>query len=124
MNELGNTPADKNYKPSGISRVEEATRRIHNRAILEAEKYSNSHGGSITEEVAYGRGFKAGFIEGYKQVEKDILSKFTKDHLQGLKWIEDAGIATQPVPYHKYCKDLYKVLKELLNDDIQGDTSI
>ena len=24
MNELGNTPADKNYKPSGISRAEEA----------------------------------------------------------------------------------------------------
>lgn len=55
-----------------MTRVEEATRRIHNRALLEAEKYSNSHGGSITEEVAYGRGFKAGFIEGYEQAEKDL----------------------------------------------------
>lgn len=55
-----------------MTRVEEATQRIHNKALLEAEKYSNSHGGSITEEVAYGRGFKAGFIEGYEQAEKDI----------------------------------------------------
>ena len=55
-----------------MTRVEEATQRIHNRAILEAEKYSNSHCGSIIEEVAYGRGFKAGFIEGYEQVEKDL----------------------------------------------------
>ena len=109
-----------------MTRVEEATQRIHNRALLEAEKYSNSHGGSITEEVAYGRGFKAGFIEGYEQAEKDILSKFTKEHLEGLKWIERTGISTQPTPYHKYCKDLYKVLEELLKEkyDIQGDTSV
>lgn len=109
-----------------MTRKEEATQRIHNKALLEAKKYSDSHGGSITEEVAYGRGFKAGFIEGYEQTEKDILSKFTKEHLEGLKWIERSGITSQPVPYHKYCKDLYKVIEELLKEkyDIQGDTSV
>jgi len=63
---------------------------------------------------------------GYEQAEKDILSKFTKEHLEGLKWIERSGITTQPTPYHKYCKDLYKVLEELLKEkyDIQGDTNI
>ena len=67
-----------------------------------------------------------GYKEGYEQAEKDILSKFTKEHLEGLKWIERTGISTQPVPYHKYCKDLYKVLEELLKEkyDIQGDTSV
>jgi hypothetical protein len=66
------------------------------------------------------------FQEGYEQAEKDILSKFTKEHLEGLKWIERSGITSQPTPYHKYCKDLYKVLEELLKEkyDIQGDTSL
>lgn len=64
--------------------------------------------------------------KGYEQAEKDILSKFTKEHLEGLRWIERSGITSQPTPYHKYCKDLYKVLEELLKEkyDIQGDTSL
>lgn len=75
-------------------RVEEATRKIHNRAILEAEKYSNSHGESITEEVAYGRGFKAGFIEGYEQSEKDmkeLFIQFVHSHypINYTGWIQD-----------------------------------
>lgn len=53
-------------------RAEDAARRIHNRALLKAENYSISHEGSIIEEVAFGRGFKAGFIEGYEQAEKDL----------------------------------------------------
>lgn len=70
--------------------------------------------------------FREGFVNGYEQAEKDILSKFTKEHLEGLRWIERSGITSQPTPYHKYCKDLYKVLEELLKEkyDIQGDTSI
>lgn len=75
-------------------RAEEATCRIHNRAILEAEKYSNSHGGIITEEVAYGRGFKAGFIEGYEQAEKDMKERFIQfihRHypINYIGWIQD-----------------------------------
>lgn len=53
-------------------RAEKAVKRIHNRALLEAEKYATSHGRSIVEEVAFGRGFKAGFIKGYDQAEKDL----------------------------------------------------
>lgn len=70
--------------------------------------------------------YRIAYERGYKQAEKDILSKFTKEHLEGLKWIERTGISTQPVPYHKYCKDLYKVLEELLKEkyDIQGNTSV
>lgn len=57
------------------------------------------------------------YIRAYEQAEKDILSKITKEHLDGLKWIERAGITSQPYPYHKYCKDLRKILETLLNDD-------
>ena len=49
-------------------RAEQTAGKIHSRALLEAEKYATSHAGNIVEEVAYGRGFKTGFIEGYEQV--------------------------------------------------------
>ena len=44
-----------------ISKIEEyAALQIHERALNAAEEYSNTHGHSIVEEVAYGRGFKSG----------------------------------------------------------------
>ena len=55
--------------------------------------------------------------KGYEQAEKDILSKITKEHLDGLKWIERTGITSQPYPYHKYCKELRKTLETLLSDE-------
>lgn len=80
-------------------RAEKAVERIHNRALLEAEKYAAFHGGSITEEVAYGRGFKAGFIEGYEQAENDlaltwgdvqlldnIVLKLAREEREGKDW--------------------------------------
>jgi len=45
------------------------------------------------------------------------LSKITPEHIAGLKWIGNAGISSQPYPYHKYCKDLLKILEELLNNE-------
>ena len=56
-------------------RVEQAVKKIHNHALLEAEKYAKYNGDSIYIEVAYGRGFKAGFIEGYEQAEKDLAEE-------------------------------------------------
>ena len=60
---------------------------------------------------------RALFCMGYEQAEKDILSKITPEHIAGLKWIGNAGISSQPYPYHKYCKDLLKILEELLNNE-------
>lgn len=57
------------------------------------------------------------FQMGYEQAEKDILSQITKEHIDGLKWIERSNITSQPVPYHKYCKDLHKTLEDLLSDE-------
>lgn len=73
------------------NRAEQAVKRIHNRALLEAEKYATCHGGSITEEVAFGRGFKAGFTEGYVQAEKDFIA-LVKQYLEkGERCMEQEG---------------------------------
>ena len=48
MNELGNTPADKNYKPSGI----------------------------ISEE--YPEKVKVAYLQGYEQAEKDMINRACK----------------------------------------------
>ena len=61
MNELGNTPADKNYKPSGISRAEEKA--------LEAYPRDEDR------ELNFRRtNYRIAYERGYKQAEKDILS--------------------------------------------------
>ena len=55
--------------------VKIAAGKIHNHALLEAKTYAISHGQSLVEEVAYGRGFKSGFIEGYERAEKDTIER-------------------------------------------------
>ena len=60
MNELGNTPADKNYKPSGISRAEE----------MAFEAFPNMTFAFTQLDLnAYRR---EAFIQGYKQAEQDL----------------------------------------------------
>jgi hypothetical protein len=88
-------------------RAEKAVGKIHNHALLEAEKYATYHGGGIAEEVAYGRGFKAGFIKGYEQAEKDILA-LIESHLSEI--IGDA----QPKPaLRAELEELIKRIKDI-----------
>ncbi len=49
--------------------------KIHNVAAQKAEEYSKTHGHSIIEEVAYGRGYKTAYIECYEQAFKDFMEK-------------------------------------------------
>ena len=58
MNELGNTPADKNYKPSGTSRAEEAARKAY--------PYDGGTKGWICKSS------RPIFIKGYEAAEKDL----------------------------------------------------
>lgn len=58
MNELGNTSADKNYKPSGINKAEEAA--------LKAYPYDGGAKGWICKSS------RPIFIKGYEQAEKDL----------------------------------------------------
>lgn len=59
MNELGNTPADKDYKPSGISKAEE-------RAL---EAYPHLEQATFDEIRNIER---SAFVQGYEAAEKDI----------------------------------------------------
>ena len=52
--------------------------KIHNVALQKAEEYSKTHGHTIIEEVAYGRGYKTAYIECYDQAIQDFLEKAEK----------------------------------------------
>jgi len=56
--ELGNTSADKNYKPSGINKAEERALKLY--------PYENGVKGLICENS------RQLFIQGYEQAEKDL----------------------------------------------------
>lgn len=49
--------------------------KIHNVALQKAEEYSKTHGHSIIEEVAYGRGYKTAYIECYDKAMQDFLER-------------------------------------------------
>ena len=54
---------------------EKAALKIHNTALEEGKKYADHHGQSIIEEVAYGRGFKSGYMKGAVDKEEEIIEK-------------------------------------------------
>lgn len=85
-NELGNTSADKDYKPSGISRAEEKANKrwpIHPWTILPKE---GEHGEIINFDEwlddyrIWVQSFSAngGYKEGYEQAEKDVIIEVEK----------------------------------------------
>ena len=55
-------------KPGNTTVEEAAALRIHTRAQVAGENYAQEHGHSIMEEVAYGRGYKAGYMMGCKEL--------------------------------------------------------
>lgn len=83
-------------------RVEDATKKIHDLALLRAEKYKTFHGQGMAVEVAFARVFKTG----YEQAKKDIIS-IIESRLSEL--LGDA----QPTPILRYeLQDLIKKIKE------------
>ena len=68
MNELGNTPADKDYKPSGISRAEERALEFYPMKDYNKEpNYIHSCDSKMLDEV-----YREVFMLGYEQAEKDL----------------------------------------------------
>ena len=57
---------DNTPNPGNIE--EAAALRIHERAITAGENYAEKHANSIIEEVAYGRGYKAGYMLGSREM--------------------------------------------------------
>ena len=80
--------------------IEEAAAvKIHNTALKEGEKYANEHGHSIIEEVAYGRGYKSGYMKGSVDMAKEMIDKAIKilqekaeDHIWYSEIDRDCGL--------------------------------
>lgn len=58
-----------------MDRAEKAALKIHSTAIKEGENYARTHGCTIIEETAYGRGYKSGYIKGAVDTEKELIEK-------------------------------------------------
>lgn len=64
----------------GTSTIEEAAAlRIHGRAITAGKNYADEHGHSIIEEVAYGRGYKAGYMIGCREMYDKVTTWLKKN---------------------------------------------
>lgn len=74
MNELGNSPADKNYKPSGISKAEEQAliRFPEQMTPLVYQELIDQFGGKT--EIDFNLLPRSYFQLGYEQAEKDIIA--------------------------------------------------
>lgn len=106
MNELGNTPADKDYKPSGISRAEEAA--------LKAYPAERGH--------LHDRPFlRDGFIHGYKQAEKELeltwedvqlldhfVLELAREEKEGKDWGDGKEFYTEVLTRFKQFKEANK----------------
>jgi len=113
-NELGNTSADKNYKPSGVRRAEEKANKrwpIHPWSILPKE---GEHGEIINfdewlDDFRLGVqsfSLNAGYKEGYEQAENDIIS------IIGIRLSEIVGDAQPKPALRAELEELIKRIKE------------
>lgn len=64
----------------GSGNIEQAAAlRIHGRAMTAGENYAQEHGQSIYEEVAYGRGYKAGYMVGCREMYDKMTAWLKKN---------------------------------------------
>lgn len=64
----------------GSGNIEEAAAlRIHGRAMTAGKNYADEHGHSIVEEVAYGRGYKAGYMIGCREMYDKVTAWLKKN---------------------------------------------
>ena len=90
MNELGNTPADKDYKPSGINKAEEAALK----AYPYREDFYRKDGIARSEPLDLNMEKRFFFQQGYEQAEKDMKERFIQfvhRHypINYIGWIQD-----------------------------------
>ena len=78
---------------------ESAAVKIHNTALKAGEDYAKSHGQSVVEEVAYGRGYKSGYMKGSVDMAKEMIDKAIKilqekveDHIWYSEIDRDCGL--------------------------------
>lgn len=92
-------PTPNNIKEAGAL-------RIHGRAMTAGENYANEHSHSIIEEVAYGRGYKSGYMLGYCEMYEKMCD-----------WLKTNVKFTHPRTGEEECPINFGVL----NDDMCKD---
>lgn len=85
---------------------EAAALKIHGRAATAGENYANEHSHSIIEEVAYGRGYKSGYMLGYCEMYEKMCD-----------WLKTNVKFTHPRTGEEECPINFGVL----NDDMCKD---
>jgi len=93
-----------------MNREGRAAIKVHNTAIAEGEKYANEHGHSLTEEISYGRGFKAGYMLGAVETEQEVIEK-------AAKWIENNIKFMHPRKETEVCAVNIGAFKDYMMDD-------
>ena len=64
-----------------FTKIEQAAAlRIHERANVAGEEYASHRGNNIIELVAYGRGYKAGYMRGSQEMF-DLVDAWLKAHI-------------------------------------------
>ena len=87
MNELGNTPADKDYQPSGISRAEQAYNKMfHNPERMSVRSVVYPTEGTLDYREPFRPFFLDVYQQGYEQAEKDLALKFKELREVQMKW--------------------------------------
>lgn len=78
---------------------ESAALKINSTALKEGEKYAQEHGHSIIEGVAYGHGYKSGYMKGSVDMAKEMIDKAIKilqekaeDHIWYSEIDRDCGL--------------------------------
>lgn len=93
-----------------MNREEKAALKIHDTAIKEGENYAKTHGHSIIEEVAYGRGYKSGYMRGAVETEEELIEK-------AAEWIKKNVTFMHPRKEREVCAVNISVFKDYMREN-------
>lgn len=103
-----------------ISKIEEsAALQIHERALNTAEDYARSHGQSIIEEIAYGRGYKSGYMLGAKEFTEKAVN-WLRDRIN-IPYSVETNEDGEPLAdsYIEYAKKRLEAANEIIEEFIK-----
>ncbi len=101
---------------------ESAALNIHERALKAGEDYAKSHGQSNVEEVAYGRGFKSGYILGAKEFSEKAIN-WLRDRVN-ISYDVETNEDGEPMAdsYIDYAKKRLEAANEIIKEFIKSMT--
>lgn len=99
---------------------ESAALKIHDTAIKEGEKYAQEHGHSINEEVAYGRGYKSGYMCGAKEFTEKAIN-WLRDRVN-IPYTVETNEDGEPLAdsYIDYAKKRLEAANEIIEEFIKS----